>query len=105
MTKLEVQKHPDSDELFFEIPPDVLQRLGWDVDTELQWIENEDGSMLLRKRDEVVEMTEVEIELSDQDFMKIAELAQKDNITFDQQVQKIMVEFIEQHEQQLPDSE
>jgi len=101
----EVKKHPDTDDLFFELPPDVLQRLGWNECTELEWIENEDGSIMLKERDTDVEMTEVEIELSDQDFMKIAELAQKDNITFDQQVQRIMIEYIEQHERQLPDSE
>lgn len=101
----EVKKHPDTDDLFFELPPDVLQRLGWNECTELEWIDNKDGSVMLKKQDENVEMTEVEIELSDRDFMKIAELAQKSNITFDQQVQQIMVEYIELHEQRLPDSE
>lgn len=101
----EVKKHPDTDDLFFELPPEVLQRLGWDESTELQWIDNKDGSVMLKKRDEDQEMTEIEIEICDHDFMKIAELAQKNNITFDQQVQQIMVEYIELHEQQLPDSE
>ena len=48
-------------------------------------------------------MTEVFIELSDHDFMRVAELAHKNNITFDQQVQEIMIEYIEQHEEKLPD--
>lgn len=105
MIKTEIKKHPDTDDLFFEIPPDVLRRLGWNIDTELQWIDNNDGSVMLKKRDDNVETAEIEIEMSDRDFMKIAELAQKNNITFDQQVQQIMVEYIELHEQQLPDSE
>ena len=102
MTKLEIQKYPDSDDLFIELPPDTLKRLGWDESTELQWVDNKDGSIMLKQR-EPVEMTEVFIELSDHDFMRVAELAHKNNITFDQQVQEIMIEYIEQHEEKLPD--
>ena len=104
MTKLEVQKYPDSDDLFFELPPDILKRLGWDENTELEWVDNKDGSVMLKQQSPVV-MTEVEIEMSDSDFMRIAELAQQSNITFDQQVQQIMVEYIEQQDAKLPDGE
>ena len=104
MMKIEIQKYPDSDDLFIELPPDVLKRLGWNTDTELQWIDNNDGSIMLKQHDPV-EMTQVEIELSDRDFIKIAELAQKNDITFDQQVQQIMVEYIESFNDKLPGGE
>lgn len=38
-----VQQMQDSDELYFEIPDEVLDRLGWDEDTEVEFtiVDNE----------------------------------------------------------------
>lgn len=38
-----VQQMKDSDELYFEIPDEVLDRLGWDEDTEVEFtiVDNE----------------------------------------------------------------
>ena len=33
------------------IPPDALKELGWNEGDVLQWIENDDGSFLLKKHE------------------------------------------------------
>ena len=37
---------------FLTIPEDILQETGWKEGDVLQWIENEDGTLELRKVDE-----------------------------------------------------
>lgn len=42
-----IQQVPDSDELFFEIPEDVLKRLGWGEGTDVEFsIVDGEGFML-----------------------------------------------------------
>lgn len=41
---------PDEDgELLMEIPPEVIQELGWGLGDLLEWIDNKDGTFTLRK--------------------------------------------------------
>jgi hypothetical protein len=40
----------ENGELYIELPDDFLRETGWDQDTELVWIINEDGTLELRKR-------------------------------------------------------
>lgn len=40
----------ENGELYIELPDDFLRKTGWDEDTELVWIINEDGTLELRKR-------------------------------------------------------
>ncbi len=46
-----VQQMKDSDELYFEIPEDVLARLGWDEDTEVEFTIVDDQGFKLTKVD------------------------------------------------------
>jgi hypothetical protein len=46
-----VQQMQDSDELYFEIPDDVLARLGWGEDTEVEFTIVDDEGFKLTKID------------------------------------------------------
>ena len=39
-------------ELFFKIPDELIEELGWEVDDNITWIDNGDGSFSLRKDDD-----------------------------------------------------
>jgi len=41
---LVIQKDPDTGELYLELPKATLKKLGWNVDDELEWVENPDGT-------------------------------------------------------------
>jgi hypothetical protein len=41
---LVIQKDPETGELYLELPKNTLKKLGWNVDDELEWVENSDGT-------------------------------------------------------------
>lgn len=43
-------KQDDDGELYIELPPELLDQLGWSIGDDLEWIVEEDGKILLRKR-------------------------------------------------------
>lgn len=45
-----IVKQDDDGELYIELPPEVLDQLGWSIGDDLVWIVEEDGKILLRKR-------------------------------------------------------
>jgi hypothetical protein len=47
---LDVQESADG-ELFIEFPPEVLEGTGWKEDDTLVWVDNGDGSWLLKKKE------------------------------------------------------
>jgi len=40
-------------ELFFTIPDELIETLGWEVDDKILWKDNNDGTFSLRKIDEI----------------------------------------------------
>ena len=45
-----IVKQDDDGELYIELPPELLDQLGWSIGDDLVWIVEEDGKILLRKR-------------------------------------------------------
>ena len=45
-----IVKQDDDGELYIELPPELLDQLGWSIGDDLEWIVEEDGKILLRKR-------------------------------------------------------
>ena len=45
-----IVKKDDEGELYIELPPEVMDQFGWSIDDDLEWIVEEDGKILLRKR-------------------------------------------------------
>ncbi len=65
--------------LFFTIPDDVLERLGWQEGDDLKF-EERNGSVLIRK----VKYESVELEFDDEELLKYMKFAHESGITFNQ---------------------
>ena len=73
-----LKETPDGD-LFFTIPDDVLERLGWKEGDDLKF-EEKNGSILIRK----IKYETIELEFSDEELLKYMQCAHEENITFNQ---------------------
>ena len=78
-------KETDDGELFFELPDDLLNRLGWNEDDELKFVEK-DGGFLIKK----VKYESVQLEFDDDELLKYMTLAHEMDITFNQFVERSM---------------
>ena len=89
--QLQVKQHDDgSDDLYIEIPPDTLKRLGWHEGDDVRFEHQSDGSMMIRK----IRTETVEIDLCEEDFQGVAQLAHERNITFNAMCGEILEEVI-----------
>ena len=50
MMKKLIVKQDDDGELYIELPQELLDQLGWSIGDDLEWIVEEDGKILLRKK-------------------------------------------------------
>lgn len=46
---LEVKELPESDDLYIELPPELLDRLGWEENDNLVWIDKGESGFLLKR--------------------------------------------------------
>ncbi len=51
---VELKAMEGTDDLYFELTPEELQRLGWSEGDQLQWQSNNDGSWTIKKKDDAV---------------------------------------------------
>ena len=80
MIEKEVMLKETSDgDLFFTIPDEVLERLGWKEGDDLKF-EDRNGSVLIRK----VKHESIELEFDDEELLKYMMLAHEENITFNE---------------------
>ena len=49
---IEVQEDPETGDKILEFPDDLMESAGWKEGDVLEWIDNQNGSWLLRKKDE-----------------------------------------------------
>jgi hypothetical protein len=47
-----VQEHPETGELFFELPTEAINQVGWHEGDVLEWFDNGDGSWRITKKEE-----------------------------------------------------
>ena len=87
--ELVVKETPDG-ELYFNIPDDLLDRLGWKEGDDIEFVEKDGGFILTKVRYE-----NVELELEEETFTGVAKLAHENDITFNKQIELIMKEFID----------
>lgn len=45
-----IVKEDAEGELYIELPDELMEQMGWDIDTELVWTVYDDGKIGLRKR-------------------------------------------------------
>lgn len=80
MKALELQIKENSEgDLYFNIPDDVLERIGWEEGDEVKFVEQGDN-FLLKK----VKYESVEIDLDEEVLLKYMTYAHEQNITFNQ---------------------
>jgi len=76
--ELKLQETKDG-ELFFKIPDDVLERLGWEEGDEIKFIEKDDGFILKK-----VKYESVELDFDKEDLLNYMTYAHFKNITFNE---------------------
>lgn len=92
---VEIKETADGD-LYFTIPDDVLERLGWQEGDDLIWDHDpKQQTCMIRK----VRYENVELDLDDETFHGVAKLAHDNDVTFNKQIEMIMKEFIENHQE------
>ena len=79
MEKEVILKETTNGDLFFTIPDEMLERLGWKEGDDLKF-EDRNGSVLIRK----VKYESVELEFDDKELLKYMTYAHEQNITFNE---------------------
>lgn len=79
MNELKLQETDDG-ELFFSIPDDVLEKLGWEEGDEIKFVEKDGGGFLLKK----VKYESVSLDIDDEDLLKYMMFAHEQDITFNE---------------------
>ena len=78
MNELKLQETEDGD-LFFNIPDDILERLGWEEGDEIKFVE-QDGGFLIKK----VKYETIQLDFDDEDLLKYMIFAHQQDITFNE---------------------
>lgn len=79
MEKEIILKETSDGDLFFTIPDEMLERLGWKEGDDLKF-EDRNGSVLIRK----VKYESVELEFDDEQLLKYMKFAHEKGITFNE---------------------
>jgi bifunctional DNA-binding transcriptional regulator/antitoxin component of YhaV-PrlF toxin-antitoxin module len=90
MNELKLQETDDG-ELFFSIPDDILDRLGWEEGDEIKFVE-QDGGFLLKK----IKYESVSLDIDDEDLLKYMMFAHERNITFNELCQNAIKEKLDE---------
>jgi bifunctional DNA-binding transcriptional regulator/antitoxin component of YhaV-PrlF toxin-antitoxin module len=85
----------DNGDLFIEIPYSILKNLGWQEGTKLEVNGNIDGSIEIKKP---VEMTTIELDLSEKELLDTMIAAHKLDITFNQFVMQAIENAVNNEE-------
>ena len=90
MNELKLQETDDG-ELFFSIPDDILDRLGWEEGDEIKFVE-QDGGFLLKK----IKYESVSLDIDDKDLLKYMMFAHERNITLNELCQNAIKEKLDE---------
>lgn len=90
LKELEIKEN-DNGDLYFVLPDDLLDRLDWQEGDDLKFVEKDEGFIIKK-----VKYENVEIDLSEDDLFSLMQLAHAQNITFNQLVEQIIQERIEE---------
>ena len=89
-----VQTDQETEDLFFELPPELMEGLGWKTGDDLKWDETDNGGFRLTK----VKMETVELDFDDEELFKYMQLAHEKNMSFNQLVEEALTDVIEREE-------
>ena len=92
VTKLEVKESVDG-ELYFRLPDDLLDRLGWEVGDDLEFIPQDDAFIIKKVKYETIEL-----DIDKEDLLRYMELAHEKNITFNKLCEEAIKEKLKENE-------
>jgi antitoxin component of MazEF toxin-antitoxin module len=90
ITQIEIQDNSDG-ELFFEIPPALLEDLGWEEGDEVK-IDNKNGSFNIKK----VKYETIELDFDDEELLEYMKHAHEKGMSFNEWVQHSLEEIIKE---------
>ena len=85
-------KQNEQDELFIELPPSLMKKLGWKPGDELKWEETDDGGFRCRK----IKYETIELEMNDEEYVKYLKFAHENNMSFNEFVELAISEVVKQ---------
>ena len=87
-TQLEVKENIDG-ELYFDLPDDLLNRLGWAEGDDIKFVE-QDGGFLIKK----VKYETIELDFDDDDLFKYMQHAHEQGVSFNEWIENVISEYI-----------
>lgn len=94
-TEVEVKECDDgSGDVYFEIPPEILKRLGWSIGDDIKFDIQENGAILIRK----VQLETVDLEFDDEELLKYMTAAHERGQSFNEFCNEALVEQIKKAE-------
>lgn len=84
-----ILKETTDGDLFFTIPDEVLERLGWQEGDDLKF-EERNGAVLIKK----IKYESVELEFDDEELLKYMTCAHEQNITFNEFCERAIKAFL-----------
>ena len=92
-TTVKVETQGDDQVLVF--PDQLLDKLGWKIGDDLRFDPQSDGSFMIRK----VKYETIELDLPEDCLNDLMMMAHEQHITFDQLVQNMLAEYIENRDE------
>jgi len=89
ISQIEIQDNSDG-ELFFEIPPALLEDLGWEEGDKVKFIPNENGSFTIKK----AKYSTIELDFSDEELLRYMTYAHERDMTFNELAQEAVKEML-----------
>ena len=77
-------------EMYFELPDDLLDRLGWKEGDELSFEDKGDGSFIITK----VRMSSIELDFTDEELFKFMKHAHSEDLSFNQWVNRVVKTYV-----------
>ena len=93
ITQVEIQENTLG-ELFFEIPPALLEDLGWEEGDEVKFVDNKNGSFQIKK----VKYETIELDFDDEELLKYMKSAHEKGMSFNEWVQHSLEEILKELE-------
>jgi bifunctional DNA-binding transcriptional regulator/antitoxin component of YhaV-PrlF toxin-antitoxin module len=93
VSELEVKQSFDG-ELYFRLPDDLLDRLGWEEGDELKFIP-QDEAFIIKK----VKYETIELDMDKEELLKYMMCAHEQNLSFNEFVEQALTEIIKQKDE------
>tara|TARA_B110000495_G_C22411967_1_gene261803 strand:- start:177 stop:476 length:300 start_codon:yes stop_codon:yes gene_type:complete len=82
-------KESASGELFFRLPDQILDNLGWEEGDEVKFIEKDKGFLIKKVKYETIEL-----DFDDEELLKYMKLAHEKRMSFNEWVEHALIQII-----------